>query len=91
MQFQKESKITTKMGDQNTIEGAHSCLVNAILQAEEKTIPKDVKRLPVAWWNKECLREKRIVRTEYIKHHRDPTLKKVIPTWESQTESFHES
>ena len=40
MQFQKESKITTKVQDQNTIEEAHSCLVKTVLQAVEKTISK---------------------------------------------------
>ena len=68
MQFQKESKVTTKMQDQNTIEEAHSCLVKTILQAAEKTIPKNSpgtkKRPPEAWWNKECEREERIVRAE---------------------------
>ena len=40
IQFQKESKITTKMRDQNTIKEAHSSLVKTILQAAEKTISK---------------------------------------------------
>ena len=49
MQFQKKSKITTKVQNQNTIEEAHSCLVKTILQATEKTIPKtssETKRRP---------------------------------------------
>ena len=71
-QFQKESKITTKVQNQTTIEEAQSCLVKTILQAAEKTIPKtfsETKRTPtVAWWNEKCEREKRIVRAEYRKH-----------------------
>ena len=78
IQFQKESKIKTKMHDQNTIKEAHSCLVKTILQAVEKTIsitsPGMKKRPLVAWCNEECEREKRIVRiAEYRKHRRDPT------------------
>ena len=61
-----------KVQDQNTIQEVHSCLIKTILQAAEKTIPKtssEVKRRPpVAWWNEECEREERIVRTEYRKH-----------------------
>ena len=72
MQFQKESTITIKVQDQNTIEEAHSCLVKTILQAAEKSIPKtssEIKRRPlVAWWNEEREREERIVRAEYRKH-----------------------
>ena len=44
MQFQKESKITTKVQDQNTIEEAHNYLVKTILQAAEETIPKHPQR-----------------------------------------------
>ena len=39
MQFQKESTITTKMQDQNTIEEAYRCLNKTILQAAEKKYP----------------------------------------------------
>ena len=77
MQFQKESAITAKVQNQNTIEEAHGCLVKIILQAAKKTIHKTsskTKRRPtVAWWNKECKREERIVRAEYRKHRRDST------------------
>ena len=77
MQFQKESTITTKVQDQNTIDETHSCLVKIVLQATEKNIPKtppETKKRPtVAWWNKKCEREERIVRTECRKHHREPT------------------
>ena len=76
-QFQKESTITTKVQNQNTIKETHSCLVKTILQAAEKTFPKTIsetKRRPtVAWWNEECEREKRIMRAEYKKHQQDPT------------------
>ena len=44
MQFQKKSKTTTKVQDQNTIEKAHNCLGKTILQAEEKTIPRDEEK-----------------------------------------------
>ena len=71
-QFQKEGTITTKVQYQSTIEEAHSRLVETILQAAEKSIPKtssETKRRPyVAWWNKECKKEERIVRAEYRKH-----------------------
>ena len=40
MHFQKESKITSKVHDRNTIDEAHSCPVKTILQAAERTIPK---------------------------------------------------
>ena len=73
MQFHEESIITTKVQNQNTIQEAQSCLVKTILQAAEKTIPKtssETKRRPtVPWWNEECEREERIVKTEYTKHH----------------------
>ena len=65
-QFQKESTITTKVQNQNTIEEAHRCLVKTMLQAAEKTIPKtssETKRRPtVVWWNEECEKEERITR-----------------------------
>ena len=67
MNFQNESKITTKLWDQNTIKEAHSCLVKTILQAVEKTLPKTSSE------NKECERENRIVRAKYRKHCSDPT------------------
>ena len=39
-----------------------------MLQAAENTIPKTTlgmkKRKPVVWWNEECKREEKIVRTE---------------------------
>ena len=53
IQFQKESTITTKVLNQNTIEEAHSYLVKIILQATERTIFRDKWRPPVAWWNEE--------------------------------------
>ena len=47
-----------------------------MLQAPEKTIfktsPITKKKPPLAWWNKECEREERIVRAEYRKHCRNP-------------------
>ena len=49
MQFQRKSKITSRVGNQNTIEEAHSCLINTILQAaEKKTSAKTKKSPPVA-------------------------------------------
>ena len=64
MQFQRESTITTKVRDQNTIEEAYSWLNKCILQVVEKTIPKtssEVKRRPpVACWKEECKRKERI-------------------------------
>ena len=85
MQFQKESKITTRVRDQNTIGKTYSSRVKVILQTAEKTIPKTYpetkKRTPVAWWNEECERDERIVRAEHRKHHRDPTnTTKIIPS-----------
>ena len=44
IQFQKESTITTKVQNQNTIEEAHSCLVKTILQAAEKNILRDKEK-----------------------------------------------
>ena len=49
MKFQKESTITMKVQNQNTIKEAHSCLVKTLLQTAEKTIPKtssETKRRP---------------------------------------------
>ena len=43
-QFRKESTITTKVHNQNTIEETHSCLVKTILQAAEKNILGDKKK-----------------------------------------------
>ena len=64
------------MREQNSIKVAHGCLVKTTLQAEEKTVfktsPEMKKRPSVAWWNKECEREERIVRSEYKKHRTDP-------------------
>ena len=77
MQFQKESTITTKVQDQNTIEKTYRCLIKTILHGAEKIIPKtslEVKKRPsVAWFNEECESEERIVRTEYRKYRRNPT------------------
>ena len=47
--FQKESTITIKVQNQNTIKEAYTCLINTILQATEKNIPKtssEAKRRP---------------------------------------------
>ena len=62
----RKSKIITKVQNQNTIEKAQSCLAKTILQAAEITILKTSETRPtVAWWNKECEREERIMIAEY--------------------------
>ena len=70
--FQKEVKITTKVRDQDTVEETYGRLVESIIGAAEKSIPKTSietkRRPPVAWWNEDCEREEKIVRAEYRKH-----------------------
>ena len=66
-QFQKEHN-NMKVQNQNTIKEEHSCLVETILQAVERTVPKtssETKRRPtVAWWNKKCESEERLLTIE---------------------------
>ena len=70
IQFRKESTITIKVQDQNTIKEAHSSLNKTILKAAEKIIPKTFseakRKAPRAWWNEHCEREERIVRAKNI-------------------------
>ena len=61
----------------DTVEETYGRLVESIIGAAEKSIPKTSietkRRPPVAWWNEDCEREEKIVRAEYRKHRRDPT------------------
>ena len=47
-----------------------------------KTSSETNRRPTVAWWNKKCIREERIVRAEYRKHRRDSTNRTKLRTFE---------
>ena len=64
--FRKKAKLQQKRRTKNRIEETHSCLVKTILQAAEKTIPRDEEKITSS------MVEQKIVRTEYRKYCKDP-------------------
>ena len=80
-------KHNNKSAGQSIIEVAYSCLDKTILQTAERTIPETKKRQPVAWWNKECEREKRKARAKY----RNTTKLRLFLCRRAIKQSFQES